>query len=80
MDCFEYPDSVLNSTIGRKDGNVYEAQFEATVKSPLNRKLIPSWMKDIKPFLDLEYLALRDGEEGAANWSGSSVGGGRSKI
>jgi len=43
VDCFEYPDSVLNSTIGRKDGNVYEAQFEATVKSPLNRKLIPRY-------------------------------------
>ena len=72
VDCFEYPDSVLNSTIGRKDGNVYEAQYEATVKSPLNRKLIPTWMKEIKPFLDLEYLSLRNGEEGAANWSGAA--------
>jgi len=70
VDCFEYPDAVLNSTIGRKDGNVYEAQYEATVRSPLNRKTVPEWLeKKVKPFLDVEYLALRDGEEGAANWT-----------
>ena len=67
VDCFEYPDAVLNSTIGRKDGNVYEAQYAAAVKSPLNKKAVPEFLSKIKPFLDLEYLAMRDGEEGAAN-------------
>ena len=70
VDCFEYPDAVLNSTIGRKDGNVYEAQYAATVRSPLNRRAVPEWLLEkVKPFLDVEYLALRDGEEGAANVS-----------
>lgn len=67
VDCFEFPDVVLNSTIGRQDGNVYEASYEAAVKSPLNQTEIPVWLEKIQPFLDLEYLALRDGDEGAAN-------------
>jgi len=28
VDAFEFPDRVLNSTIGRFDGNVYEALYE----------------------------------------------------
>eukprot|EP00658_Telonema_sp_P-2_P032448 TRINITY_DN24029_c0_g1_i4.p1 TRINITY_DN24029_c0_g1~~TRINITY_DN24029_c0_g1_i4.p1 ORF type:complete len:464 (+),score=137.61 TRINITY_DN24029_c0_g1_i4:129-1520(+) len=71
VDCFEFPDVVLNSTIGRADGNVYEATFEAAQKSPLNQTggKIPGWLERIKPFLDLDYLEMRDGEEGAANLS-----------
>lgn len=37
VDSFEYPDKILKSTIGRYDGNVYEALFEAAEKSRLNR-------------------------------------------
>jgi flavocytochrome c len=37
VDCFDYPDAVLKSTIGRYDGNVYEALFDAAQKSILNR-------------------------------------------
>ena len=29
VDAFDIPDRVLNSTIGRRDGNVYEALYEA---------------------------------------------------
>lgn len=67
VDCFEYTDIILNSTIGREDGNVYEAQYKAAVESPLNRRVVPEWFERIKEHLDLEYLAERNGEEGAAN-------------
>ena len=36
VDAFDYPDKVLKSTIGRYDGNVYEALFDAAKKSTLN--------------------------------------------
>jgi flavocytochrome c len=36
VDCFDYQDAVLKSTIGRYDGNVYEALFDAAQKSSLN--------------------------------------------
>lgn len=68
VDCFEFPDVILNSTIGRYDGNVYEASFEAAVHSPLNTRTVPEWFSKIKPYMDIEYLALRNGEEGAANF------------
>jgi acyl-CoA oxidase len=67
VDSFEYPDLILNSTLGREDGNVYEAMYKATLESPLNKRFVPEWLEKIKPHLDLEYLALRNGEEGAAN-------------
>ena len=67
VDCFEYTDMILNSTIGREDGNVYEAQYKATVESPLNNKTVPEWFDQLKEHLDLDYLAERNGEEGAAN-------------
>eukprot|EP01114_Cavostelium_apophysatum_P013564 TRINITY_DN3313_c0_g1_i3.p1 TRINITY_DN3313_c0_g1~~TRINITY_DN3313_c0_g1_i3.p1 ORF type:complete len:163 (+),score=48.51 TRINITY_DN3313_c0_g1_i3:39-491(+) len=37
VDAFDIPDRVLGSTIGKYDGNVYEALFEAARKSPLNQ-------------------------------------------
>jgi len=37
VDAFDWPDSVLNSSIGRSDGNVYEALFEAALNAPLNK-------------------------------------------
>ena len=36
VDAWDFHDKALNSTIGRYDGNVYEAQYMAAVKSPLN--------------------------------------------
>lgn len=36
-DAFDYPDNVLNSTIGRFDGNVYEALVKASYNSSLNK-------------------------------------------
>jgi len=67
-DAFEFPDHVLNSTIGRADGNVYEAQYSAAVQSPLNKQEVPAWLEAMRPYLDFKLLALRNGEKGAANY------------
>ena len=37
VDAWDFPDRVLNSTIGRYDGNVYEAQYQAAADSPVSR-------------------------------------------
>lgn len=37
VDAFDYRDEMLNSTLGRYDGNVYESMFEWAKRSPLNR-------------------------------------------
>lgn len=59
-DAFDIPDSVLNSTIGRKDGNVYEALFEAAKKSRINKHVpFVGYETVLKPHLDAEYLKLR---------------------
>lgn len=37
VDAFDHHDRVLNSVLGRYDGNVYENMFEWARNSPLNR-------------------------------------------
>ena len=37
VDAFDFPDNVLKSTIGRYDGNIYEALFDAAQRSTLNQ-------------------------------------------
>jgi hypothetical protein len=44
VDAWDFDDMVLNSTIGRKDGNVYEAQYQAAAASPLNTKAVPDFL------------------------------------
>ena len=61
VDAWDFPDRVLNSTIGRYDGNVYEAQYAAAAASPLNQTEIPQFMHKVEPFLNKEILALRNG-------------------
>ena len=54
---FDIPDRVLNSTIGRKDGNVYEALYQAAKDSSLNQtEVFEGWEEVLKPHLDLEQL------------------------
>ena len=36
VDAYDYPDHVLQSCLGRYDGNVYEALYEYAKGSPLN--------------------------------------------
>uniref|UniRef100_A0AAY4A7W1 Acyl-coenzyme A oxidase n=1 Tax=Denticeps clupeoides TaxID=299321 RepID=A0AAY4A7W1_9TELE len=45
VDAFDYPDEMLNSVLGRYDGNVYENMFEWARKSPLNRTEVRSHRK-----------------------------------
>ena len=36
VDAFDFPDFVLNSTLGRYDGQVYSALWESAQENPLN--------------------------------------------
>jgi acyl-CoA oxidase len=57
VDSFDIPDRVLGSTIGRFDGNVYEALYEQALKSPLNQKdPFDGYKEHLQPHLDLEFL------------------------
>jgi acyl-CoA oxidase len=56
-DAFDIPDRVLGSVIGRADGNVYEALFDAATKSSLNRvDPFKGYDEFLRPHLDLEFL------------------------
>ncbi len=57
VDSFDIPDNVLNSTIGRYDGNIYEALFQAALKTELNQvDPFPGYENVLRPHLDLDYL------------------------
>ncbi|XP_061181287.1 peroxisomal acyl-coenzyme A oxidase 1-like [Saccostrea echinata] len=50
VDAFDYPDEVLQSCLGRYDGQVYQALYEYAKSSPLNEKeVLDSYHKYIKP-------------------------------
>ncbi|KAB5584460.1 hypothetical protein PHYPO_G00107780 [Pangasianodon hypophthalmus] len=50
VDAFDYRDEMLNSALGRYDGNVYESMFEWAKRSPLNRTEVhESYYKYMKP-------------------------------
>lgn len=52
VDSFGYEDYLLNSCIGRKDGDVYRALLEAAKSSPLNMTQEgPAWEHVLKPLL-----------------------------
>eukprot|EP00887_Chlorella_sp_A99_P006224 scaffold3.g6224.t1 len=51
-DAFAYPDYLLNSALGRKDGDVYAALLEMAKSSPLNRTDEgPAWKPVLEPLL-----------------------------
>lgn len=57
VDSFDFPDHVLKSTLGRYDGNVYEALFDAAQHSTLNRQeVFLGYEEVLKPFLNKEVL------------------------
>jgi len=60
VDSWDYTDAALNSTIGAKDGNIYERQYTAALRSETNKSKKPEFLEAIKPYLDLEFLALRN--------------------
>jgi hypothetical protein len=60
VDAWDYTDKSLNSTIGGKDGAIYENQYLAACQAPTNAKLVPDFFKAIEKYLDKEFLALRN--------------------
>jgi len=61
VDAFDWPDAVLNSTLGRSDGNVYEALFEAALNAPLNQREGPfKGYEELRKSLDIDFLKLRN--------------------
>ena len=58
-DAFDIPDRVLNSTIGRYDGNVYEALIESVKSSQLNdTDPFVGYEEELRPRLDLDLLKI----------------------
>lgn len=52
VDALDFPDNILNSTLGVYDGNVYEKLFEEAKKSPLNQEDVnKSFHLYLKPFM-----------------------------
>jgi len=61
VDAFDIPDNVLNSTIGRQDGNIYEALYESAQKSILNlRDPFDGYKEYLRPHLDLDFLSKKN--------------------
>ena len=57
-DAFEFPDNTLNSALGRHDGDVYNALFNAAKASPLNKiDPFPGYAEHLRPHLDLDFIA-----------------------
>ena len=40
VDAFDIPDEILNSVLGRYDGNVYTHLYEWALKAPRNKKQV----------------------------------------
>lgn len=50
VDAFDYPDEILQSCLGRYDGQVYQALYDYAKSSPMNEKeVLDSYYKYIKP-------------------------------
>jgi len=59
-DAFEFPDNVLNSALGRHDGNVYESLYEAAKSSPLNKRdPFQAYDEYLQYVLDKDFLRER---------------------
>lgn len=56
VDAFDFPDTVLKTTIGRYDGNIYEALFDAAQRSTLNQTDPFDGYKYLEPHLDKKLL------------------------
>lgn len=53
VDSFAYPDYQLNSALGRRDGNVYQALLDSARISPLNATQEgPAWKPVLEPLLN----------------------------
>eukprot|EP00928_Gymnodinium_smaydae_P043016 TRINITY_DN28910_c0_g2_i1.p2 TRINITY_DN28910_c0_g2~~TRINITY_DN28910_c0_g2_i1.p2 ORF type:complete len:146 (-),score=27.86 TRINITY_DN28910_c0_g2_i1:248-685(-) len=74
-DAFDFPDRILNSTLGRSDGRVYEALLEEARRSALNvsesgeREEVPEFVATLGKWLDKSVLAWNNGLPPAAKAS-----------
>ena len=60
VDAFDIPDRILNSAIGRYDGNVYEELYKHARDSPLNHTgPFEGYFEHLRPHLDLPFMKLR---------------------
>lgn len=56
-DAFDLPDHVLLSTLGRSDGNVYEALYTSATRAPLNKDVVfDGYHEYLRPHLDVDGL------------------------
>jgi hypothetical protein len=51
VDGFGFSDGQLNSTLGRADGNVYEAIYDVARSNPLNKSSVMAGWEDLGPSL-----------------------------
>jgi hypothetical protein len=71
VDAFDIPDRVLNSTIGRHDGNVYEALYAAAKDSALNTvEPFEGFDELLRPRLDIAFLTSRNKPYAAEHLAG----------
>lgn len=56
VDAFDFPDTVLKSTIGKYDGNIYEALFDSAQRSTLNQQDPYDGFKYLQPHTNKELL------------------------
>lgn len=61
VDAFAMSDEQLGSTLGRYNGDVYEAIYDEAKKSPLNQAKVMIGWEDFSPNLDLDFL--REGKK-----------------
>jgi len=65
VDAFDFPDRVLNSTIGRHDGNIYEELYKAATESALNQiPVFEGYEEYVKPGLDMDLLKSKNEKMG----------------
>ncbi|KAK7502853.1 hypothetical protein BaRGS_00005802 [Batillaria attramentaria] len=56
VDAFDFPDAVLDSALGRWDGQVYQALYDYAVNSKLNEKqVLDTYHKYQRPFMESQW-------------------------
>ncbi|KAK7092005.1 hypothetical protein V1264_009616 [Littorina saxatilis] len=56
VDALDFPDGVLDSALGRWDGQVYEALYDYSLRSKLNEKqVLDAYLKHQRPFMESQW-------------------------
>merc|ERR1712137_126109 len=88
VDAYGFDDEQLKSTLGRYDGNVYEAIYEAAKISPLNQSPKMIGWESLSKVLDMEFIRAGIGQRVAnseqsiakSHFGGISTGTGSSQA